>query len=168
MGCIELCGGVHTAQRQISTQIPIWFCSNLLPSATKLRRLCFYTCLSVHGGGGAASVHAGIPTPPPGANTPLGADSPPSRRLLLRTVRILLECILVGICVRLDVGVSVSGSVNASFTKKRNNKPLSTGTSNGCVHSDGFSFVQVLSTRLSCRPWGTFRTPGSARSPSAT
>ena len=35
----------------------------------KLRRLCFYTCLSVHWGGGSASVHAGIP-PPPGANTP--------------------------------------------------------------------------------------------------
>ena len=39
----------------------------LLPSATKLRRLCFYTCLSVHGGGGSASVHAGYP---PGAETP--------------------------------------------------------------------------------------------------
>ena len=103
----------------------------LLPSATKLRRLRFYTCLSVHGGGESASVHAGIPPPrsrkplradPPGASPPrsrhpprsrlppdadtpeqtppLGADpSPwsrhPPRRLLLRTVRILLECILV-------------------------------------------------------------------------
>ena len=52
-----------------------------------------------------ASVHAGIPPPdqtplgadPPLADTPPGADlpPPPSRRLLLRTVRILLECILV-------------------------------------------------------------------------
>ena len=64
----------------------------LLPSATKSRRLCFYTCLSVilfsGGGGGSASVHAGIPhgtRPPP----------QPNRRLLLRTVRILLKCILV-------------------------------------------------------------------------
>ena len=52
--------------------------------------------------GASASVHAGIP--PPGARphweqAPLGADTPgsrhpPSRRLLLRTVRILLECTL--------------------------------------------------------------------------
>ena len=39
----------------------------LLPSATKLRRLCFYTCVSVHGGG-SASVHAGLPLS--GAGTP--------------------------------------------------------------------------------------------------
>ena len=59
--------------------------------------------------GGSASVHAGIPTPrPPGADTPSGPDTPPDqappesrhpppreRRILLRTVRILLECILV-------------------------------------------------------------------------
>ena len=39
--------------------------------------------------GGSASVLAGIPhTPPP-------EQAPPSGRLLLRTVRILLECILV-------------------------------------------------------------------------
>ena len=46
-----------------------------------LRRLCFYTCLS-------APVHAGI-QPPPGADT---SPPPPPRirRLLLRTVRILL------------------------------------------------------------------------------
>ena len=38
-------------------------------------------------------------TPPPGANTPPGAGTipPPSRRLLLRTVRILLESILVDV-----------------------------------------------------------------------
>ena len=29
MGCTELCGGVHTAQRQIPSQIPIVFCVNL-------------------------------------------------------------------------------------------------------------------------------------------
>ena len=79
-------------------------------------------CLST--GGVSASVHAGIPPPgadipweqtsplpqsrhPPRADTPLGADTPQSRHLpqsihpppeirsLLRTVRILLECILV-------------------------------------------------------------------------
>ena len=58
-------------------------------------------CLST---GGSASVHAGIP--PPGSRHPLGSrhppeasiprkQAPPSRRLLLRTVRILLQCILV-------------------------------------------------------------------------
>ena len=30
MGCIELCGGVHTAQRQTSTQIPNGHCSNCI------------------------------------------------------------------------------------------------------------------------------------------
>ena len=63
-----------------------------------LRRLCFYTCLSVHRGGlqaytqgggwgphrGGVSQHALRQTPPT-----------PSRRLLLRVVRILLECLLV-------------------------------------------------------------------------
>ena len=79
----------------------------LLLSATKLRRLCFYTCLSVIlFTGGSASVHGGMPLPPPwdqappgtrhppGPGTPWGED-PPSRQLLLWTVRILLECILV-------------------------------------------------------------------------
>ena len=58
--------------------------------------------LSVHRG--SASVHAGIPpthpragSPPDQAPPPPGATTPPplNRRLLLRTVRILLECILV-------------------------------------------------------------------------
>ena len=52
-----------------------------LPSATVVvERLCFHMCLSVH---------RGRCTPP---STP-----PPSRRPLQRTVRILLECILVSI-----------------------------------------------------------------------
>ena len=67
-----------------------------LPSATKLRRLCFYTCLSVHKGE-SASVHAGIPPPLPeqtapgtrhplragilpGAGNPPGAGTPQSRQ----------------------------------------------------------------------------------------
>ena len=37
MGCIELCGGVHTTQKQTSTQIPIEFCVNLL--------VCLYVSL---------------------------------------------------------------------------------------------------------------------------
>ena len=67
-------------------------------------------CLST--GGGSASVNDGMPTPrtrhPPGPDTPSQQEQtphrsrylrrsrpPPERRLLLRTVRILLECILV-------------------------------------------------------------------------
>ena len=50
-----------------------------LPSTMKLRRLCFYTCLSVHGGG-VCLVHAGIPPPgsrqPPRSRHPPGADTP--------------------------------------------------------------------------------------------
>ena len=69
--------------------------SSLLPSTTKLRRLCFYRLLSVHRGGGSASVHAGIPppksrhppeqTPPweqthsPGSRHPPGSRPPWSR-----------------------------------------------------------------------------------------
>ena len=36
MGCVELCGPVHTAQRQISTQVPIEFCVNLSVSVSVL------------------------------------------------------------------------------------------------------------------------------------
>ena len=39
--------------------------------------------------------HPPGPAPPLGSRSPPGAGTPPSRRLLLRTVRILLECILV-------------------------------------------------------------------------
>ena len=112
-----------------------------MPSATKLRRLCFYRRLSVHRGWGCLpqcmlgyhppprsrhtpleqthpwSRHppgAGTPreqTPPGSRHTPPGADTPQSRhplqnpprsrtppleiQSLLRTVHILLECILV-------------------------------------------------------------------------
>ena len=34
MGCTELCGCVHAAQRRTSTQIPIRFCVNLLVSVS--------------------------------------------------------------------------------------------------------------------------------------
>ena len=105
----------------------------LLPSATKLRRLCFYRRLSVHrvGWGCLLQYILGYHTPwsrhppgsrhpqsrhppeqtpqsrppqsghPPRADTPQEADTPQSRhpppeiRSLLRTVRILLECILI-------------------------------------------------------------------------
>ena len=79
-----------------------------------LRRLCFYRCLSVHGGGVSKPRPRGCPGPSPGGLSrprpgggvsrrrpggclPRGGPTPPppSRRLLLRTVRILLECILV-------------------------------------------------------------------------
>ena len=79
----------------------LWF----LPSATKLRRLCFYTCLSVHRGG-LPQCMLGYPPEqapprsrnPPEETSPREQTPPPSRRLLLRTVRILLECILVLWC----------------------------------------------------------------------
>ena len=59
-----------------------------LPSANKLRRLCFYTCLSVHRVG-SASVHAGIPPPlsspqeqaPPRAGPTPWSRHPPEQRL---------------------------------------------------------------------------------------
>ena len=112
-----------------------------LPSAMKLRRLCFYRCVSVHRGvsapgwclvpggllrGGAAWSQGGCLVPagsaprgclvwgggllwgvcPEGGGLVLGggipgcteADLPWERQLLLRTVRILLECILVFMC----------------------------------------------------------------------
>ena len=65
-----------------------------LPSATKLRRLCFYRHLSVHRGEGvSASMHGGIPHPPeqtppradtqeqtpPWSRQPPGADTPPKQ-----------------------------------------------------------------------------------------
>ena len=46
----------------------------LLPSATKLRRLCFYTCVSVHRGG-LPQCMLGYTPPPPWEQTPLGADT---------------------------------------------------------------------------------------------
>ena len=93
----------------------------LLPSATKLRRLCFYRCVSVHTGGVCLSAcwdttPPGADTPgsrhPPGADTPQSrhpptrsrhprADTPPPERWpLLRTVHILLECVLVQNCIQ--------------------------------------------------------------------
>ena len=55
-----------------------------LPSATKLRRLCFYTCLSFCSQGwGSASVHAGTPPPPragtPWEQTPPRSGTPPNQ-----------------------------------------------------------------------------------------
>ena len=55
---------------KIATFVHSWHCLKFLPSATKLRRLCVYTCLSFCSQDGSASVHAGI-------HTPLGADTPP-------------------------------------------------------------------------------------------
>ena len=67
----------------------IIFYFNLLPSATKLRRLCFYTCLSFCSQWGSASVHAGIPpgprTPPGTRHTPPEQTPPGSRHLRPRS-----------------------------------------------------------------------------------
>ena len=109
-----------TGLRRVSAASPVSvnYCVNywlnneasLLPSATRLRRLCFYTYLSVHGGG-VRREYLGRHTPrtrhtptgkhPPPGITILGKHSPPRRRLTLRTARVLLECILVhtfGLC----------------------------------------------------------------------
>ena len=138
--------------------LSLFFLYCFLPSATKLRGLCFYTCLSVilFTGGGAVCaipecIAGGIPAclaagrvpalgwgvPAAGGRVPAlggvcsrgggvpapwgvpasgryllpGGDAcsrgdvwrplPESRRLLLRTLRILLECILVGLVLSL-------------------------------------------------------------------
>ena len=62
-------------------------------------------CHSVHGGGLPQCMLGYHPPeqtppqdqPPPGSRQPPGSRHPPERRPLLRTVRILLECILVEI-----------------------------------------------------------------------
>ena len=59
-------------------------------SCGKVMFLHLSVSYSVHSGGGSAPVHAGQTT----HTTHHWADTPHSRRLLLRTVRILLECIL--------------------------------------------------------------------------
>ena len=105
-----------TGLRRVSATSPVSvnYCVNywlnneasLLPSATRLRRLCFYTCLSVHRGGAGGvpgqahpsdQAHPPWEAPSPGNHNPLGS-TPPRRRLTLRAVRILLECILVHTC----------------------------------------------------------------------
>ena len=67
------------------------FCSSLLPSTTKLRRLCFYTCLSVHKGVCLSACWDTTPldqappwsrhppdlAPPQGPGTPLGPSTCP-------------------------------------------------------------------------------------------
>ena len=69
---------------------PAW-----LPFATVVaERLCFHMCLSVHREGGG--VH------------PPAVDTPPSRRLLQRTLRILLECILVKLWYWMMLGNALS------------------------------------------------------------
>ena len=54
----------------------LFFC--LLPSATKLRRLCFYRHLSTGGGGGGVCLSACWDTTPRSRHPP-GADTPQSR-----------------------------------------------------------------------------------------
>ena len=53
----------------------------LLPSTTKLRRLCFYTCLSVHRG---VCLSACWDTTPPGAGTPMEQIPPGTKHPLSR------------------------------------------------------------------------------------
>ena len=55
----------------------------LLPSATKLRRLCFYKCVSVHRGGGGVPEQVPPPgtrhTPPRTRHTTPGPDTHPDQ-----------------------------------------------------------------------------------------
>ena len=85
----------------------------LLPTATGQCYVFTRVCDSVNRvGGGSASVHAGIPPPPPESMHPPGKQTPPREACTLRKhaplpeayppgirnerpVRILLECILV-------------------------------------------------------------------------
>ena len=82
--------------------------ANVIKSESE--RVCFYgpqrscegyvftpVCHSVHRGGGLPQCMLGYPPPgphTPGPGTPHLEVTPPSRRLLLLTARILLECIL--------------------------------------------------------------------------
>ena len=78
----------HEGNRVCHTHHDFVIRNFILTSATKLRRLCFYTCLSVHRGGLPQCIlgyhllpqEQAPPTPgsrqPPGADTPLGADTP--------------------------------------------------------------------------------------------
>ena len=61
----------------------LYFTPLLLPSATKLRRLCFYRCLSVHGGDLSQCILGYTPL---GRHIPLDRDptSPSRRRLMLQ------------------------------------------------------------------------------------
>ena len=79
------------------------FCTHFYRPQRSCEGYVFYRCLSVHEGGGQ-----GLPQCVPGYTSPsLGRHPPqtppPSRRLLLRTVRILLECILVIIAVAIPI-----------------------------------------------------------------
>ena len=105
--CVHKADTRHPARKPLSMIHHTVLMASYLPSATKLRRLCFYTCLSFcsHGGVCLSACWDTIPpdqAPPARPGTPLdqappGPGSPPreQRLLLLRTVRILLECILV-------------------------------------------------------------------------
>ena len=104
----------------------------LLPSATKLLRLCFYRCVSVHRGGHGipARLAGGIPACLAAGLQGGGGvlsqhalrQTPRERRLLLGTVRISLECILVTIAsiicekTKANLTLSVSGPLNRLST----------------------------------------------------
>ena len=64
----------HAEEMSVTSQSTARKNQEYLPSATKLRRLCFYTCLSVHRGG-VPQCMLGYHTPTD-ADTPLGADPP--------------------------------------------------------------------------------------------
>ena len=106
-----------TGLRRVSATSPVSvnYCVNywlnneasLLPSATRFAKVMFlYLSVCPQGGAGGVPGQAHSPDqahpagkhPPPGITTPWEAHPPPLRRLTLRTVRILLECILVHTC----------------------------------------------------------------------
>ena len=100
--CVHKADTRHPARKPLSMIHHTVLMASYLPSATKLRRLCFYTCLSFCSRGGLPQCMLGYHPPRPGTPPPDQAPPGPGppreqRLLLLRTVRILLECILVSI-----------------------------------------------------------------------
>ena len=94
------CTNEDEATIETTFVVPAFYCDLIFTAHKRsLRRLCFYTCLSVHSGRG--STWAGTPqagTPPWAGTPPTGTPPGSSACWEMRAIRILLECILVHFC----------------------------------------------------------------------